>query len=302
VVYNVKWLVSGGGGCTKWPMTCCNKTIVGALGVIGMLAVGVWAQDITVPKRPAEAKSETKPTTKKDTKARRRLTPEEARRLEEAQKLLVYATLERIRVNVNLEDRDLESALKQLGKAGKFDVLIDSKLAEMGYDLRDYTVSLKLKSVALGRLLSYMLGSVPFGELGYKIGPGHIYVTSRDKIRQPQALERKIYSLGRLMHSIPNFYDPPDFDVDVGEGGGGGDVFGEVDIEADQEETPQDRADRLLDLIQRSVNDRSDPQTVATWFVDGGSANISYFSGNLVVTQTYVAHKKIEELLNKLGR
>ena len=291
-------------------MRCCKRTIIAAAGVIGMLAVGVWAQGITAPKSRTEAKSETpptskkdtRPTAKKDTKATRRLTPEQARQLEEAKKLVVYVTLETIRVNVNLQDKDLDSALKQLGKAGKFDVLIDSKLAEMGYDLRDHTVNIKLKKVTLGRLLSVMLTSVPFGELGYKIGPGHIYITSRDKIRQPQSLERKVYTLGRLMHPIPNFMEPPSFDVAVGEGGGGGDVFGEVDIRAEEEETPQSRSDRLMDLIQKSVNDRSDPQTVAIWYADGGAANISYFSGNLVVSQTYVGHKKIEELLNKLGR
>ncbi|HUW82149.1 MAG TPA: hypothetical protein VMZ31_05040 [Phycisphaerae bacterium] len=296
-------------------MRCCKRSIAGAAGVIGMLAVGVWAQGITAPKSRTEAKSDTpptpkkdtKPTAKKDTKAQRRLTPEQARQLEEAQKLLVYATLETRRVNVNLKDKDLESALKQLGEAGKFDVLIDSKLAEMGYDLRDYSVDLKLSKVSLGRLLSAMLNSVPFGELGYKIGPGHIYITSRDKIRQPSSLETKVYTVGRLMHPIPNFYEPPDFDVSVGQGGGGGgggggDVFGELDIQADQQETAQSRSDRLLDMIQKSVNDRSDPQTVAVWYADGGAANISYFSGNLVVTQTYVGHKKIERLLDKLGR
>ena len=291
-------------------MRCWKRTTIAAVGVVGMLAGGVWAQGITIPKspaaakRPAVAKRQTKPAPKKDsqdTKATRRLSPAEARRLEEAQKLLVYVTLEAIRADVNLKDEDLDAALKQLGKAGKFDVLIDSKLAEMGYDLRDYTVSIQLKKVSLGRLLSVMLDSVPFGELGYKIGPGHIYVTSRDKIRQPSSLERKVYPLGRLMHAIPNFYEPPDFDVDVGEGGGG-DVFGEVEIEVEQQETPQSRSDRLLDLIQRSVNDRSDPQTVATWYVDGGAANISYFMRNLVVTQTYVGHKKIQQLLDKLGR
>ena len=285
-----------------------KKTTIAAVGVVGMLAVGVWAQGITVPKRgtaekrPTVAKREAKPTAKKDTKATRRLSPAEARRLEEAQKLLVYVTLEAIRADVNLKDRDLEAALKQLGKAGKFDVLIDSKLSEMGYDLRDYTVNIKLRQVALGRLLSVMLDSVPFGELGYKIGPGHIYVTSREKIRQRSSLETKLYTVGRLMHTIPNFYEPPDFDVDVGEGGGGGDVFGEVDIGAEEQETQQDRSDRLLDVIQRSVNERSDPQTVAAWYADGGPANISYFSGNLVVTQTYVGHRKIEQLLDKLGR
>lgn len=275
-----------------------------------MLAVGAWAQGITVPKRRAEAKREapptskkdTRPTAKKDTKATRRLSPAEARRLEEAKKLVVYVTLEAVRADVNLKDKDLESALKQLGEAGKFDVLIDSKLSEMGYDLRDYTVNIKLRKVPLGRLLSLILNSVPFGELGYKIGPGHIYVTSRDKIRQPTSLETKVYTVGRLMHTIPNFYEPPDFDVDVGEGGGGGDVFGEVDIQVEEQETQQSRSDRLLDVIRRSVNDRSDPQTVAAWYLDGGSANISYFSGNLVVTQTYVGHRKVERLLDKLGR
>ncbi len=291
-------------------MRCWKKTTIAAVGVIGMLAVGAWAQGITVPKRRAEAKREapptskkdTRPTAKKDTKATRRLSPAEARRLEEAKKLVVYVTLEAVRADVNLKDKDLESALKQLGEAGKFDVLIDSKLSEMGYDLRDYTVNIKLRKVPLGRLLSLILNSVPFGELGYKIGPGHIYVTSRDKIRQPTSLETKVYTVGRLMHTIPNFYEPPDFDVDVGEGGGGGDVFGEVDIQVEEQETQQSRSDRLLDVIRRSVNDRSDPQTVAAWYLDGGSANISYFSGNLVVTQTYVGHRKVERLLDKLGR
>ena len=284
-------------------MRCWKKTTIAAVGVIGMLAAGAWAQGITVvPKRQAAAKRPARPTAKKDTKATRRLSPAEARRLEEAQKLLVYVTLEAIRADVNLKEKELEAALKDLGKAGKFDVLIDSKLSEMGYDLRDYTVNIKLRQVPLGRLLSVMLDSVPFGELGYKIGPGHIYVTSRDKIRQRTSLETKVYTVGRLMHTIPNFYEPPDFDVDVGEGGGGGDVFGEVDIQVEEQETQQTRSDRLLDVIRRSVNDRSDPQTVAAWYIDGGPASISYFSGNLVVTQTYVGHKKIERVLDKLGR
>jgi hypothetical protein len=111
----------------------------------------------------------------------------------------------------------------------------------------------------------------------------------------------RLYGVHSLMFTVRDYFAPPGGlplpshllgDQKVGFG----DLFGGATAaETDQPVGWQE----LVDIVQRTVNNQSDPD-VAAWSDEGGAAAIEYMNGVLIVTQTKRGHECVKELLDGL--
>jgi type II secretory pathway component GspD/PulD (secretin) len=204
-------------------------------------------------------------------------------------------------IDLDFERTSLDNVLKYISEVQKgLNIVIDPDIAAGGKDLSTMVVDLKVKRVSIESVLSLILG----GELGYKVEPGYILITSKEKMQQN--LPVVTYPVQDLVAQIPDFANQaPRFEVSnvlaaasTAGGGGGAGLFGGA--AAAPTETIAGSAE-LISIIQRTVSSQSDP-TVAAWSDEGGPAAIEYMNGLLIITQTRRGHEKVSDLLEQLRR
>ena len=205
-------------------------------------------------------------------------------------------------IDLDFEKTSLDNVLKYISEVQRgLNIVIDPDVATAGIDLSTRVVDLKVKRVEVESVLGLILGA----DLGYKVESGYILVTTREKLQQN--LPVVTYPVQDLVAQIPDFGgEAPRFEVgdvtqaaaSAASGGGFGDLFGGGAA------TPADQAvgwQELVDIIQRTVNNQSDP-SVAAWADEGGPAAIEFLNGLLIVTQTRVGHERVADLLDQLRR
>ncbi len=209
------------------------------------------------------------------------------------------------KIDLDFERTSLNNVLQYISEVQRdLNIVIDPELEAAGIDLASRVVDLKLRRVSIESVLRLILGA----DLGYKVEPGYILVTTREKVQQN--LPIVTYPVQDLIATVPDFGgQAPRFDVaaitqaagEVGTGGGAfGDLFGGGAGAAGLEED-QVGWQELVDIITRNVNSLSDP-SVAAWTDEGGPAAIDYMNGVLIITQTREGHQRVADLLDKLRR
>jgi type II secretory pathway component GspD/PulD (secretin) len=207
-------------------------------------------------------------------------------------------------IDLDFEKTSLDNVLKYISEVQRgLNIVIDPDIAAGGVDLSTRVVDLKVKRVPIESVLGLILG----GDLGYKVEPGYILITTKDKLQQN--LPVVTYPVQDLVAQIPDFSDQaPRFEVAnvlqaasaaTGGGGGGAGLFGGATAAAGAE--PAAGSQELIAIIQRTVSSQSDP-TVAAWSDEGGPAAIEYMNGLLIITQTRRGHEKVSDLLEQLRR
>ncbi len=205
-------------------------------------------------------------------------------------------------IDLDFEKTSLDNVLKYISEVQRgLNIVIDPDVSTAGVDLSTRVVDLKVKRVAVESVLGLILGA----DLGYKVESGYILVTTREKLQQN--LPVVTYPVQDLVAQIPDFGgEAPRFEVgDVTQaaaaaagGGGFGDLFGSGTT------TPTEQPvgwQELVDIIQRTVNNQSDPN-VAAWSDEGGPAAVEFMNGLLIVTQTRKGHERVADLLEQLRR
>jgi len=209
------------------------------------------------------------------------------------------------RIDLDFEKTSLDNVLNYISEVQRgLNIVIDPDIATAGIDLSTRVVDLKVKQVSVESVLHLILGT----DLGSRVEPGYILITTREKLQQN--LPVVTYPVQDLVAQIPDFGgEAPRFEVgDVTQAaaqaaGGGGGAFGDLfgaGGAVGAEEGPAGPQE-LRDLIQRTVNNQSDP-SVAAWADEGGPAAIEYMNGLLIVTQTRTGHEKVADLLEQLRR
>ncbi|MCX5684220.1 MAG: hypothetical protein NT049_11110, partial [Planctomycetota bacterium] len=207
-------------------------------------------------------------------------------------------------IDLDFEKTSLDNVLKYISEVQRgLNIVIDPDIAAGGIDLSTRVVDLKVKRVSIESVLGLILGS----DLGYKVEPGYILITTKDKLQQN--LPVVTYPVQDLVAQSPDFSgEAPRFEVAAvlqaasqatqGGGGGGAGLFGgNTTAAAEQPAGSQE----LIAIIQRTVSSQSDP-TVAAWSDEGGPAAIEYMNGLLIITQTRRGHEKVSDLLEQLRR
>ncbi|MCX5654097.1 MAG: hypothetical protein NTY65_05545 [Planctomycetota bacterium] len=207
-------------------------------------------------------------------------------------------------IDLDFEKTSLDNVLKYISEVQRgLNIVIDPDIAAGGVDLSTRVVDLKVKRVSIESVFGLILGS----DLGYKVEPGYILITTKEKMQQN--LPVVTYPVQDLVAQIPDFSDQaPRFEVGnvlaaaaqaSGGGGGGANLFGAAAAGAGAE--PSAGSTELIAIIQRTVSSQSDPR-VAAWSDEGGPSAIEYMNGLLIITQTRRGHEKVSDLLEQLRR
>jgi hypothetical protein len=217
------------------------------------------------------------------------------------------ATLPELR----LDGVALSDAIDFLRDVSDANIVVNWKALEEAGVSRDVPVTLHLRNISLRRAMQLVLSEASGGDkLAFTLDQGVVEITTRELA--DQKMFTCIYPVDDLIMDIPDFTDAPDFSLNStsnntnqnpsggsggapqaggvnnqlfsGNGGGGGN-------NTDQGKTKTERADDLVKLIETTVQ----PEI---WKDNGGTASITYFNGNLIVTAPRSAQEAIGGSMN----
>ncbi|CAK9031958.1 Virion export protein (Gene 4 protein) (G4P) [Durusdinium trenchii] len=218
--------------------------------------------------------------------------------VDSAENRRVLAQLESSRVQMNLQDNPLESALAFIAQQAEVDFDVEwETLERLGID-RQTPVSLRLAStvnatVALDRLLA-KASPDDFNAADWAIIDGLLTVSSAETLLDKTAVG--IYDINDLLHEVPDYPDVPEIDLQQAlqssQGGGGQSPFTDQG-DGEIEETPlEDRINEIIEIVENNIEeDRG--------FLEG-RWTITPYRGLLIVRATPKAHRQIGGLLDKL--
>jgi len=170
-------------------------------------------------------------------------------------------------IDLDFEHVSLDNVLKYLGAVTGLRLTIDPEVQRAGIDLSSRVVDLRVKGVSVESVLNLILGK----DLGYLVQLDGLLITSREKV---------------LRHLSTTSYPVAGFAARLA-----------VNVSETGETAPQE----LANLIRRDV-DSVDDAYIAVWQDCGGSAEMHYKDGSLVVTQTPRGHERVAALLQMLDR
>ncbi|MFI4882590.1 MAG: hypothetical protein ACIAQU_08400 [Phycisphaerales bacterium JB064] len=211
----------------------------------------------------------------------------------------VLAQLQESRVQMNLQDNPLESALAYIAQQAQVDIDVEwETLERLGID-RNTPVSLRLASsvnavTALDRLLA-KASPDDFNTADWAILDGLLTVSSAESLLDKTAVG--IYDINDLLHEIPDYPDVPELDLQQAlqssQGGGGGQSPFQDAGDSEIEETPlEDRINEIVEIVENNIEeDRG--------FLEG-RWTITPYRGLLIIQATPRAHRQIGGLLDKL--
>ena len=199
--------------------------------------------------------------------------------------------LQRTLPEVRFDGVPLADAIEFLRDASGANIVVNWRAIEMLAIARDTPVTVRLRQVNFGKVLKTILNEAGTGELTYYVDGNIIYITTRELADQDMVT--RVYPILDLILDVPDFV-APEMNIEnsfaggqgggAGSGGGGGGqgLFnggGRGGNNDNDEETltRAERARQLIDLITETI--RPD-----IWQVNGGTASIRYFNGNLIVT------------------
>jgi hypothetical protein len=195
------------------------------------------------------------------------------------------------------EQTSLKDALSLMAEMGKFGIVVDPELKERGTDLESQVVTLKMTGLSYEQALMLMLPR----ELGYRVGPGYVLITTLEKSWLP--LKVATYSIMMVLAEVPNF-EGPRFDIQsltsssAGGQGNVGQLFQNAPVETETEGKAS--PEKIIDMITKFVRHEND-RRIAPWSDEGGPASIQYLGGRLIISQTEEGHRAVERVLAKLG-
>jgi general secretion pathway protein D len=211
----------------------------------------------------------------------------------------VLAELNSSRVQMNLQDNPLESALAYIANQAEVDIDVEWEVLErLGID-RNTPVTLRLADsvnavTALDRLLA-KASADDFNRADWAVIDGLLTVSSADSLVDKTAVG--MYDINDLLHEIPDYPDVPQIDLQQAlqssQGGGGGQSPFRQQGGNDVEETPlEDRINEIIDIVENNIEeDRG--------FIEG-RWTITPFRGVLIIRATPKAHRQIGGLLDQL--
>jgi uncharacterized membrane protein YgcG len=164
---------------------------------------------------------------------------------------------------------------------------------------KDTQINVNLRNVALRKVMDLVINEAGAGvQLAYYVDQGVIEVTTRELADKD--LFTKVYPVQDLLVEVPDFAGP-DFNITSnnssqtsgsggGGGGGGNGLFGGGSSSGTSRDekvlTKTERAQQLIDVITSVVQ----PDV---WQMNGGTAAIRFFNGNLIVTAPRSVHEAL---------
>jgi hypothetical protein len=163
-----------------------------------------------------------------------------------------------------------------------------NELEAEGFDSKQ-PVILQLHGVSARTVLKLLMVQIfASDEVLAEANPQYIRIRTRQHANHDPVV--KIYTIGDLIHSIPNFKAPSMDLTQVlsnSEDSSGSSMFKTVsEINEDRPTTKSQRAQMLVDSIQKTIY----PDV---WDVRGGDSSIKYYEGRLIITAPEYVHERI---------
>jgi hypothetical protein len=199
------------------------------------------------------------------------------------------AALEEV-ISVELDGVPAENALQWFAARTGINLVVNwDRLEQAGYD-RAAPVSLQLNNVP-GRVAMRLLLADIFNsdEVMAEITPHFVRIRTREQLNEEPVV--KIYDIGDLLMSVPNFDGAPKMSLDevIGdnESGSGGNLFDEVEADDEASLTKSERVENIINAITTNI----EPDI---WQRNGGiSGTITYFQNKLIIRAPEYVHQKI---------
>lgn len=190
---------------------------------------------------------------------------------------------------LKFDNISLFDALEFLRDVSGANIHVNWKAMELAGIGRDATVNVRLRGVQLRKVLRLVLAEASSGNLlTYYIDGNVIEITTRELA--DQQLFTKVYPVDDLLVEVPDFDQPPSFNLSQATptgrgGGGGGSLFGgAVQQTGAGQNTRAQRAEQLIETITSTV--QPDVWTA-------GRAAIRFFNGSLIVTAPRSVHEAL---------
>lgn len=163
-----------------------------------------------------------------------------------------------------------------------------NELSAEGYDPQSLVV-LQLREVSARTVLKLLMTQIFNNSNDVLAEVSKQYIRIRTRQHANNDLSVKIYTIGDLLHSVPNF-KAPSMDLTQilsDQKNNSSSIFAKsTEIDEEQPTTKSQRAEMLIDSIQRIIY----PDV---WDVKGGSSSIRYYEGRLIVTAPQYVHERI---------
>jgi hypothetical protein len=213
-------------------------------------------------------------------------------------------SLERPLPELKFNAVNLSDVLDFLADSTSSNISVDWKALDEAHVAKDTPITLRMSSqVPLGKVLRMVLQQAGgAGALTFYVDEGVIEITSQEA--SDKVLITKIYPIQDLLFQAPDYNNAPDLSLQnasqgqsAGGGAGGGAGAQSQSLfqqngsssngQQDQKNSQKDRADEIIKLITDTVK----PEL---WQINGGTATISFFRGNLIVNAPRSIHQMLE--------
>ncbi|HEY1629376.1 MAG TPA: hypothetical protein VGF52_05925 [Tepidisphaeraceae bacterium] len=191
--------------------------------------------------------------------------------------------------DVKFDNISLSDAIDFIHDISNVNIHVDWKALEAAGIGKDTTINFRLHSVPMRKVLTTLLSEAGSGNLlTYYIDQNVLEITTRE-IADKQLITR-VYPVDDLIQDVPDFDQPPNFQLQAsqtgGGGGGGQNLFNNQNNNNNTQNTRADRAQQLIETIQAIIQ----PEI---WSINGGPAAIRFYNGSLVVTAPRSVHEAL---------
>ena len=195
--------------------------------------------------------------------------------------------------DTTLHSVPLVNAIDYLRQVRGANIVVNWNALEAAGVSKQATVSLDLRYVSVKKTLQLMLSQASSSASLVSYISGNVLTVTTQADANTHLVTR-VYQVGDLVMTIPNFTSFPQFNLQsatqnstaqvsstggggIGNAGGGGLFGGGVTSGKSDIETPDQRGQDLVKLIEHTIQPN-------VWQSNGGESNVAYFRGQLVVT------------------
>lgn len=206
---------------------------------------------------------------------------------------------------VEFDANEAKEAFQWWSLTSDIPLVIDWNGLELEAIDRTAPIILRLRNLPAGQVLALLIRQieVPGVELIIQSTPWYMEVMTKTQANRQTVI--RVYDVRDLLCAVPNFTNPPDFDLNEalsntssggsggGRGGGRGGSSGRLFGDSASDDDAQDlttRAERVEELVQL-IRDSIEPDI---WQLNGGEyASIRYLQGRLIVNAPQYVHDQI---------
>lgn len=210
-----------------------------------------------------------------------------------AAELAANQALNRTLPETKFDNVTLSEAVDFLRDVSGTNIHVNWRALEQAGIGKDATVNLRLRSVPLRKVLRLLLSEAASGNntLTFFVDQNVLEITTREIA--DQTMFTRIYPVEDLLLEVPDFNQPPNFNIQAtpsGRGGGGGGSLlggsGGGTRGQTGQTTREQRAQALIDTIQSVIQ----PEV---WNISGGTSAIRFWNGSLIVTAPRSVHEAL---------